>query len=513
MTSAQTVTREDATTWAGWFKALGDPTRILILHLLATEARAMTTGEVVAAMDVGQSTVSHHLQILGETCFVHVERSGTQSWWRINERCMASFPSAAELIMGRLPLVAPVGRLLGRLRPRDLLMAIPEPDLARYADAARRVDAGDSCATPDGPFGASKYDDLAGIPEAAVRVSLGCGNPISVADLRPGDVVLDLGAGGGIDVLLSARRVGPTGFAYGLDATPEMLDLARRNAADAGATNVEFLHGSIEAIPLPDASVDVVVSNCVIVLSGDKDATFAEIARVLRPGGRVGISDIVRAEPDDGTPTTVSCADSAITVDAYEAALRQAGLGRVAIELTDPIGAGLSNAIIRSRKPAVSIRPMTAADWPAVRDIYAAGIATGNATFETGPPSWEHWDAGHLDDQRLVATTADDTVIGWAALSPVSDRCVYAGVAENSLYIHPEHRGSGIGTTLLDALVTGAEHAGFWTVQTGIFPENTASIAAHQAVGFRIVGRRERIGQLNGVWRDTLVLERRSQRI
>jgi len=106
-TSAQTVTRDDATTWAGWFKALGDPTRILILHLLATEARPMTTGEVVAAMDVGQSTVSHHLQILGETCFVLVERSGTQSWWRINERCMASFPSAAELIMGRLPLVAP----------------------------------------------------------------------------------------------------------------------------------------------------------------------------------------------------------------------------------------------------------------------------------------------------------------------------------------------------------------------------------------------------------------------
>jgi DNA-binding transcriptional ArsR family regulator len=105
--AVQTVTRDEATTWAGWFKALGDPTRILILHLLATEARPMTTGEVVEAMDVGQSTVSHHLQILGETCFVHVERTGTQSWWRINERCMASFPSAAELIMGRLPLVAP----------------------------------------------------------------------------------------------------------------------------------------------------------------------------------------------------------------------------------------------------------------------------------------------------------------------------------------------------------------------------------------------------------------------
>ena len=150
-------------------------------------------------------------------------------------------------------------------------------------------------------------------------------------------------------------------------------------------------------------------------------------------------------------------------------------------------------------------------DWPAVRDIYEAGIATGNATFETEAPSWERWDASHLADHRLVATDGD-VVVGWAALSPVSDRCVYAGVAENSVYIHPDHRGRGVGTDLLDALVSGAERAGFWTVQTGIFPENTASIAAHERVGFRIVGRRERIGQLDGVWRDTLFLERRSAR-
>ena len=122
------MTREDATTWAGWFKALGDPTRILILHLLATEARPMTTGEVVEAMDVGQSTVSHHLQILGETCFVHVERSGTQSWWRINERCMASFPSAAELIMGRLPQ-SPRGTTRSDCCRPDLLMSTPDPVL------------------------------------------------------------------------------------------------------------------------------------------------------------------------------------------------------------------------------------------------------------------------------------------------------------------------------------------------------------------------------------------------
>jgi SAM-dependent methyltransferase len=233
-------------------------------------------------------------------------------------------------------------------------MTTPDPILARYADAARRVDAdeaGDGCAAAHGPFGAGNYDDLAGIPDAAVRVSLGCGNPIAVADLDEGDTVLDLGSGGGIDVLLSARRVGPTGFAYGLDATPEMIDLARRNAAEAGATNVEFLEGTIEHVPLADGAVDAVISNCVIVLSADKDATFAEIARVLRPGGRVGISDIVRSHPDDGTATAVTCGERALTPDAYQEALRRAGLVHVTIELTNPIGAGLSNAIIRARKP------------------------------------------------------------------------------------------------------------------------------------------------------------------
>ena len=236
---------------------------------------------------------------------------------------------------------------------------MPErPALEGYADAARRAAAGETCAGECSPFGAGNYGDLTGLPDAAVRVSLGCGNPTAVVDLRPGDTVLDLGAGGGIDVLLSARRVGPDGFAYGLDATVEMLELARRNAADAGAVNVEFLHGSIEQIPLDDASVDVVISNCVIVLSGDKDATFSEIARVLRPGGRVGISDIVRSGRDDGTATTVSCGGGAITPAAYEDALRRAGLTRVNVTLTDAIGAGLSNAIIRATKPAVaSVRP------------------------------------------------------------------------------------------------------------------------------------------------------------
>lgn len=172
------------------------------------------------------------------------------------------------------------------------------------------------------------------------------------------------------------------------------------------------------------------------------------------------------------------------------------------------------------------VRELTEQDWPAVRAIYAAGIATGNATFETTVPSWNHWDATHLSGHRLVAVLGDggpapsaeptgpgELVAGWAALSPVSDRCVYAGVAENSVYVAPAHHGRGIGRALLQDLVARAEDAGIWTVQTGIFPENTASIALHQACGFRLVGRRERLGRLDGVWRDVLFLERRSPAI
>ena len=153
---------------------------------------------------------------------------------------------------------------------------------------------------------------------------------------------------------------------------------------------------------------------------------------------------------------------------------------------------------------------MSRDDWRAVRQIYEAGIATGNATFETSAPSWDEWDASHLVEHRLVATDDDDEVVGWAALSPVSDRCAYAGVAENSVYVDPEHHGHGVGRALLEALIDSAERGGYWTVQTGIFPENVGSIALHERCGFRIVGRRQRIGRLNGIWRDTLLLERRS---
>ncbi|HEY1404411.1 MAG TPA: GNAT family N-acetyltransferase [Pyrinomonadaceae bacterium] len=158
------------------------------------------------------------------------------------------------------------------------------------------------------------------------------------------------------------------------------------------------------------------------------------------------------------------------------------------------------------------IDEMKAGDWEQVRSIYLEGIATGVATFETEAPAWEKWDAGHLRKARLVARDAD-RILGWAALSAVSDRCVYGGVAEVSVYVGERGRGRGVGRALLDALVEASEQNGIWTLQAGVFPENAASVKLHLRCGFREVGRRERIGKLNGAWRDTLLLERRSQNV
>ena len=157
----------------------------------------------------------------------------------------------------------------------------------------------------------------------------------------------------------------------------------------------------------------------------------------------------------------------------------------------------------------LEIGALVAGDWPAVRAIYEAGIATGDATFDTVAPAWEAWHAAHLAEHRLVARV-DGQVVGWTALAPVSDRCAYAGVAEDSVYVAPEAQGRGVGRALLAAVVASAERGGIWTVQSGILPENRASVRLHQACGFRLVGVRERLGRLHGRWRDVLLLERRS---
>jgi arsenite methyltransferase len=215
---------------------------------------------------------------------------------------------------------------------------------------------GDACCSAD----ASLYSagELAEVPDAAVLASLGCGNPIAVAELNDGERVLDLGSGGGIDVLLSAKRVGPHGRAIGLDMTDEMLALAQKNAAEAGATNVEFVKGTIENVPLPAASVDVVISNCVINLAADKNAVFKEIARVLRPGGRVGVTDIVADDALDITQRAergsyAGCIAGALSISEYASGLTAAGLDDVSITPTHSVVAGMYSAIVRARKPSL----------------------------------------------------------------------------------------------------------------------------------------------------------------
>ncbi|MEH0578775.1 MULTISPECIES: arsenite methyltransferase [Streptomyces] len=240
----------------------------------------------------------------------------------------------------------------------------------RYAAAAVQVsEGGTACCGPqpievDENFGSTLYaaDERESLPAEAVAASLGCGNPSAVAELREGERVLDLGSGGGIDVLLSARRVGPTGKAYGLDMTDEMLTLALANAEKAGATNVEFLKGTIEAIPLPANSIDVVISNCVINLSTDKPAVFAETYRALRPGGRIGVSDVVA--DDSLTPAQrgergdyVGCIAGALSFEEYRAGLEAAGFTGIEIVPTHPVADGMHSAIIRASKPAVTPQP------------------------------------------------------------------------------------------------------------------------------------------------------------
>ncbi|QWF77891.1 arsenite methyltransferase [Amycolatopsis sp. CA-230715] len=250
----------------------------------------------------------------------------------------------------------------------------------RYAAAAKSVTSGgvaEDCCGPapvevDATFGATLYAeaDRDGLPAEAVAASLGCGNPTAVAELREGERVLDLGSGGGIDVLLSARRVGPTGKAYGLDMTEEMLALALANAAKTSAANVEFLKGTIEAIPLPANTIDVVISNCVINLSVDKPAVFAETFRVLTPGGRIGISDVLA--DDHLTPAQradrgsyVGCIAGALSFTEYREQLHAAGFTGIDITPTHQVADGMHSAIVRATKPETAGRQVVDLSKPA----------------------------------------------------------------------------------------------------------------------------------------------------
>jgi L-amino acid N-acyltransferase YncA len=345
--------------------------------------------------------------------------------------------------------------------------------LARSARDGEVIAECDSEAFVAARFGAAGYADTSGLPEGTVRVSLGCGDPVAVAALRPGDTVLDLGSGGGIDVLL----------------------------------------------PLPDGHVDAVISNCVINLSPDGSRVLAEAFRVLRPGGRLRISDVIADEGLDpgqraAAERAVGCTHGTLTAGEYQDLLLSAGFSGIQVTFACSAEPGLRSAIVQAQRPAapegIMIRPMRSADAGPVLAIYQAGLDTGQASFETVAPSWEAFDRARLPLHRHVAVDYQGQVLGWVAAAAVSERCVYRGVVEHSVYVHPAARRRGIAAALLAALIGSTEAAGIWTIQTGIFPENTSSLRLHQQAGFRVVGTRERVGCHQGRWRDVTFAERRS---
>ena len=340
--------------------------------------------------------------------------------------------------------------------------SIHETVREHYAAAAVRASRGDCCAPGDEPIGSELYSalDRSELPDAAVLASLGCGNPTAVADLHEGERVLDLGSGGGIDVLLSARRVGPTGRAFGLDMTDEMLALAQRNAAEAKATNVEFLKGHIEAIPLPADSIDVVISNCVVNLAADKPSVFREIARVLRPGGRIGISDIVaedRLSPAERFErgSYAGCIAGALSISEFREGLEAVGMTDISItpdarrrgrdpqrdhrrDQTGGRGSACElarRAFIAGRVRGVLLMQVERAgsdDLGAIeRLLVASGLPLDGArdAFATG-----------------VVAREGGEVVGAAAIEPYGP----AGLLR-SVVVEPTVRGTGIGASLVES--------------------------------------------------------------
>lgn len=385
-----------------------------------------------------------------------------------------------------------------------------------------------------------------GLPLEAINASLGCANPIALANLQKGETVLDLGSGGGIDVFISSKYVGETGKVYGLDMTDEMLELANQNKKKMEVRNVEFIKGYIEDIPIKDETIDVITSNCVINLAENKETVLKEAYRVLKKGGRLAIADIVqlkevRDDIKENIQMWVGCISGALSFTDYERILKEAGFTNIEItpvnvytkeilksiaeekklddiynnmdlELIDgAFGGAHVKAYKQEEVMDYKIDEMRQADWEQVADIYLKGIKTGKATFQTEVPTWEDWNNGHIKTCRLVARSGE-TILGWGALSPTSSRCVYAGVAEVSIYIGDHYRGKGIGKALLTELVRLSEENGFWTLQSGIIKENSTSIELHKKCGFRELGIREKVGKMgNGVWHDVVLVERRSK--
>jgi SAM-dependent methyltransferase len=378
----------------------------------------------------------------------------------------------------------------------------------RYGATALTVLSGGSCCGPsssscDNPITGNLYDDAEKglIPAEAVQASLGCGNPTALVDLRPGETVLDLGSGGGIDVLLSARRVGPSGRVYGLDMTDEMLALARENARKAGATNVEFLKGDIEHIPLPDGSVDVIISNCVVNLAPDKGQVLREAFRVLKPGGRFAVSDIVvlgevPAEIRRSAELWMGCIAGAPEAATFKRLLTEAGFAGADVEptrvytvdavraeleamrvpmegLAEQVDGKFAAAFIRARKPdpqeCVTLRPARGADWPSVERLLQAD----RLPLEGVPADLAHF---------TVAETARDGVIAAAGVELYGQSALL-----RSTVVERTWRGSGVGRMVVEAVLDTARDAG----ARDVYLLTTTAADYFPKFGFRCVDRSE----------------------
>ncbi len=360
------VQRDHAVRMAEVAKALGDPIRLQLVDVLRKHAGKVCVCELVPLFEVSQPTLSHHLKRLRDAGIIDCERQGLWAYYFVIPDSLAGAFNMADVTSNSTGCCTQPRKANAAPATNDVRSQVRE----RYAAAARSIadnESGAGCCAPsvhltdaagDVVFGAALYGagEATQATGAAVAASLGCGVPTAVAELKPGETVLDLGSGAGADVLISARRVGPSGKAIGLDMTDEMLELARRNAEEAGLDNVEFRRGYIEEIPLANASVDVVISNCVLNLSGDKPKVLREAARVLKPGGRFAISDVVADENmDEATRADMQqwtgCIAGALTRRGFEIALDEAGLVDVEIRETHKVHANASSAIICARKP------------------------------------------------------------------------------------------------------------------------------------------------------------------
>lgn len=377
--------RERAEEFAEWFRTLSDATRVQVLAWIAQHPDGVSVKRITAAFPQSQSTISHHLAALTSAGFVTVTRAGTGGTYRVNPACTEEMPDAVAIVTGTCcrddtsatecceptassdACCAPPATLTAETAalgtPLDIRDAVQE----RYAALAREAGGGCCAPTPltrQEAFGQGLYgdDDAEGTTSAALSMSLGCGVPVTHADLLPGETVLDLGSGAGADVLIAAHKVGASGAAIGVDMTPEMIALATEHAEAAGVTNARFELGYLEDLPLPDDSVDVIISNCVLNLTADKPAALAEALRVLKPGGRLAISDVVLVgDLDDATRADVAewtgCIAGALPVEEYRQILKSLGFGSVSVTTDHHVHESARSAMIRAVKPFPSPRP------------------------------------------------------------------------------------------------------------------------------------------------------------